>query len=224
MDHKSRSSLLDRPQRSTSSASSTRTRERRSTPTRSSQYSRLRTQSSQDLSGSRSKYGRTGSKQNLSHRGRRVVQPKPNPGIIRMLIMVTVVLAGAIAAAMGLSVYTTEQTFHLQNLKNTDAALTNQIETLQRDLERKRSAAAIAEHAQDDGMVVPNIPGILESQADGTVAQTRDPDTQETRPITDVNANNAQAAEEENNAARATLVPTPSSTNSLPYGIRSSSR
>ncbi|MDO4908734.1 MAG: hypothetical protein Q3962_02630 [Corynebacterium sp.] len=166
------------------------------------------------------RYGRLGSKQQLTNRGRRVVQPKANPAVIRMLVMVTVVIAGAIAGAMGLSVYTTEQTFHLQDLKATDQTLSNQIETLHRDLEQKQASAALAQHASQSGMVVPNIPGIIQTQQDGTAAEVRAANPTETRPVTDTNsvADDAGKNAASNVATSPTAVTAPSA--GLPYSRR----
>ncbi|MDO4911108.1 MAG: hypothetical protein Q3972_05140, partial [Corynebacterium sp.] len=167
------------------------------------------------------RYSRLGSKQQLTHRGRRVVQPKANPAVIRMLVMVTLVIAGSIAGAMGLSVYTTEQTFHLQDLKATDATLTNQIETLHRDLEEKQAAAALAQHASQSGMVVPNIPGIIQTQQDGSVAEVRAANPTETRPVADTNAVADDAGKNAASSVAAnvtTAVTAPSA--GLPYSRR----
>lgn len=129
---------------------------------------------------------RLGSRQVVSVRGRRISQVKRTT-LLAKLVGISIVLAiGGVAVAMWLSGVSTQQTFHLQTLQAQDRQLSNQLETLNRDLENVRSSAELARRAGELGMEVPNQPGILAVQENGDIVETRPADLA-TRPIIDVN-------------------------------------
>lgn len=134
------------------------------------------------------KRGRLGSNQVVSVRGRRVEAPTTE--VKRRFSSVSIIalplLVIGVAGAMILSGLSTQQTFTIQQLQATDNQLSNQVETLNRDLENLQSSAEIARKASEAGMVVPTNPGIVEVQNDGTVTESRPADPA-TQSIIDVN-------------------------------------
>lgn len=129
---------------------------------------------------------RLGSRQVVSVRGRRISQVKRTTLLAKLVGMSIVLAIGGVAVAMWLSGVSTQQTFHLQTLQSQDRQLSNQLETLNRDLENVRSSAELARRAGELGMEVPNQPGILAVQENGDILETRPADPA-TRPIIDVN-------------------------------------
>lgn len=127
-----------------------------------------------------------GSGQVVSVRGRRTGNTRQTTKLARLILVVTVLLIGGIAIAMGLSAYSTEQTFRMQQLTSQEAQLGNQLETLNRDLENASAAAELARKSADLGMAIPNQPGILTVTEEGEVIEQRSADGS-TRPIIDVN-------------------------------------
>ncbi|MHA2789364.1 hypothetical protein ACXZ66_09490 [Corynebacterium sp. S7] len=132
--------------------------------------------------------GRLGSNQVVSIRGRRVETPTTE--VKRRFSSVSIIalplLAFGVVLAMVFSGLSTQQTFTIQQLQATDNQLSNQVETLNRDLENLQSSAEIARRASEAGMVVPTNPGIVEVQNDGTVTESRPADPA-TQPMIDVN-------------------------------------
>lgn len=129
---------------------------------------------------------RLGSRQVVSVRGRRISHVKRTTLLAKLVGMSIVLAIGGVAAAMWLSGVSTQQTFHLQTLQAQDRQLSNQLETLNRDLENVRSSAELARRAGELGMEVPTQPGILAVQENGAIVETRPADLA-TRPIIDVN-------------------------------------
>ncbi|QGU07813.1 hypothetical protein COCCU_09445 [Corynebacterium occultum] len=127
-----------------------------------------------------------GSGQVVSVRGRRTGNAKQTTKLARLILVVTVLLIGGIAIAMGLSAHSTEQTFRMQQLVSQEAQLGNQLETLNRDLENASAAAEIARKSAEMGMAIPNQPGILTVSGNGEIIEQRSADGS-TRPIIDVN-------------------------------------
>ncbi|WP_018297087.1 hypothetical protein [Corynebacterium lubricantis] len=134
------------------------------------------------------KRGRLGSNQVVSVRGRRVEAPTTE--VKRRFTSVSIIglplLAIGVALAMIFSGLSTQQTFTIQQLQATETSLSNEVETLNRDLENLQSSAEIARRASDAGMVVPVSPGIVEVGNDGAVTESRPADP-ETQSIIDVN-------------------------------------
>lgn len=129
---------------------------------------------------------RLGSRQVVSVRGRRVSELKQT-SLLAKLISVAIVLAiVGVAVAMWLAGLATQQTFQTQLLQTQDKQLSNQLETLNRDLENVRSSAEIARRAGELGLVLPAQPGILAVQENGEIVEQRPADVA-THPIIDVN-------------------------------------
>lgn len=129
---------------------------------------------------------RLGSRQVVSVRGRRVAELKQTP-LLAKLFSISIVLAIAgVAVAMWLAGLATQQTFQMQLLQSQDKQLSNQLETLNRDLENVRSSAEISRRAGELGMVLPAQPGILAVQENGDIIEQRSADPA-VRPIIDVN-------------------------------------
>lgn len=129
---------------------------------------------------------RLGSRQVVSVRGRRVAPAKKASSLARVSVVAIVMLITGVAVAMWLSGLATQQTFRLQQLSSQEAQLSNQLETLHRDLENVSSSAEVARRASDLGMVVPQQPGILEAGQPGQVEELR-PAGPGTSPVIDVN-------------------------------------
>lgn len=170
------------------------------------------------------KTGRTGSKQVVSVRGRRVVAPKADPVVLRFVVTVIVVLAAGVAAAMGLSGVTTQQTFVIEQLKGQEKQLDNRIESLTRDVEQVRASADVARRASEHGMVVADQPGIITVDPSGVVTVVRMPDPTATRPVIDVNGSPVQPAmtsSDPDEIARIqdSVVPSPRESRITPGGI-----
>ena len=130
---------------------------------------------------------RLGSKQVVSNRGRRVVQPTRVTGLFARLSFIAIgLLIAGVAAAMWLSGLSTSQTFKIQELTAQESMLDNQLETLNRDLENVRSASDIARRAHEARMGIPVQPGVVEVDADGNVEQKREA-TPDMESVIDVN-------------------------------------
>lgn len=134
------------------------------------------------------KRGRLGSKQVVSVRGRRVTEPtteaKRRFSTVSFIAIPLLIIG--VVLAMVLSGMSTQQTFALQELQTREQQVSNEVETLNRDLENLQSSAEIARRANEAGMVVPADPGIVEVENDGTVSESRAAGT-ESHPIIDVN-------------------------------------
>ena len=130
---------------------------------------------------------RLGSKQVVSKRGRRVVQPTRVTGLFARLSFIAIgLLIAGVAAAMWLSGLSTSQTFKIQELTAQESTLDNQLETLNRDLENVRSASDVARRAHEAKMGIPVQPGVVEVGPDGNVEQKREA-TPDMESVIDVN-------------------------------------
>lgn len=130
---------------------------------------------------------RLGSKQVVSNRGRRVVQPTRVTGLFARLSFIAIgLLIAGVAAAMWLSGLSTSQTFKIQELTAQESMLDNQLETLNRDLENVRSASDIARRAHEARMGIPVQPGVVEVGPGGDVEQKREA-TPDMESVIDVN-------------------------------------
>ena len=110
---------------------------------------------------------RLGSRQVVSVRGCRVAPAKKASSLARVSVVAIIMLISGVALAMWLSGLATQQTFRIQQLSSQESQLSNQLETLHRDLENVSSSAEVARRASDMGMVVPQQPGILEASQPG---------------------------------------------------------
>lgn len=124
----------------------------------------------------------------LSHRGRRLRTnlKKVDPRTLRFVVLITLTLVAGIFVSMFLSGVTAHQTFALKDLKAQETTLSNQVETLNRDLASASSSSEIARRASEMKMVVPEQPGILATNSQGDTVEQR-PAGDVTRPIVDVN-------------------------------------
>ncbi|NLF89757.1 MAG: hypothetical protein GX570_00180, partial [Corynebacterium marinum] len=129
---------------------------------------------------------RLGSRQVVSVRGRRVAEVKRTTLLAKLVSLSIMLAIAGVAVAMWLSGVSTQQTFQMQVLQSQDRQLSNQLETLNRDLENVRSSAEIARRAGELGMAVPSQPGILAVQENGDIVEQRPADPA-TSPIIDVN-------------------------------------
>ncbi|OLN16718.1 hypothetical protein BUE64_01925 [Corynebacterium diphtheriae subsp. lausannense] len=137
---------------------------------------------------SRSFRNTAGSRQVFSHRGRRNEAPRAAvaPANVRRVVGIIVMLVSSVAVSLYLSGISTEQTFAMTQLCANENTLSNQIETLNRDVENASSTANIARRAQEMGLVVPDQAGILLPQPEGEVIVQREPG-EKTHPVVDVN-------------------------------------
>lgn len=118
---------------------------------------------------------RLGSRQVVSHRGRRLTPVKKYQRFSRVSVVVISLLIAGVALAVWLSGLSTAQTFKVQNLTVQESQLTNQLESLNRDLEDVRSTADIANRAVENRMGVPTEPGIIAAKNDGGIDTRREP-------------------------------------------------
>lgn len=129
---------------------------------------------------------RLGSRQVVSVRGRRT-QPIRNVGLLPKVSFIAIVmLIGGVVLALALSGAATQQTFRINSLVAQDSQLSNEIETLNRDLENVSSSAELARRAQEMDMVIPQQPGILTVEETGRIVESR-PANGDVSPIIDVN-------------------------------------
>lgn len=129
---------------------------------------------------------RLGSRQVVSVRGRRT-QPLKAVGLLpKVSAIAFVLLVGGIVIAMWLSGVATQQTFKINSLVAQESQLSNQLETLNRDLAHVSSSAEIARRARELGMVVPDQPGILIVEGNGDITENRASDGT-VSPMIDVN-------------------------------------
>lgn len=130
--------------------------------------------------------GRLGSRQVVSQRGRRLTEIKKVTLFSRLSGIAIAMLITGVVLAMWLSSVSTSQTFQIQRLTATESQLSNQIETLNRDLENVRSSADVARRAAESNMGVPVAPGIVEVKENGDITERR-PAEAGTESIIDVN-------------------------------------
>ncbi|MDR7329745.1 hypothetical protein [Corynebacterium guangdongense] len=129
---------------------------------------------------------RLGSKQVVSVRGRRTAPIKSVNKLARISLLAVTMFSIGIAIAMWLSGVSTQQTFRVQGLVAQESQLSNQLETLNRDLANVSSTAELARRAGELGMVVPDQPGILAVEDSGDAVEQRPADPAAS-PIIDVN-------------------------------------
>lgn len=139
-----------------------------------------------------------GSQQVLSIRGRRVIHERVDPATIAYIVGITMVFVVGLVCTMLITGVTTNQSFRIQSLREQNQVLTNQLETLNRDLADVSSTSSLAQRANALGMVLPAQTGILVTDAEGNIIEQRAADT-ETRDLIDINgdANAAQAIADE---------------------------
>lgn len=128
-----------------------------------------------------------GSRQVVSVRGRRVAAPKADPSVVKLALTVIAFLAFCVVVTMGLSGMSTTQTFQLQKLSAQSDQLDNELETMNRDVEKARASGEVAGQAADQHMVVPQQPAVLSVAPDGAVHEDRAANHGKTLPFTDVN-------------------------------------
>lgn len=130
---------------------------------------------------------RMGSQQVVSVRGRRVTseQGKVKKSTIRFLATVLAIAGLGVGFTMYFSGITTEQSFEISKAKEQKQQLSNEIETLQRDLTRESSDASVAQKAASLGMVVPDQPGILRGDGAGNATELLAPDASKTHEVKD---------------------------------------
>lgn len=131
--------------------------------------------------------GRLGSQQRVSVRGRRIAPLRnTDPKMARWTVALVFIALAGVASVMYLSGITTDQSFQIADARERSTSLTNELETLERDVAKVQSASNIAAHAADLGMVVPAKPGVLDAQGKDVV-ERRPADGAANRPVIDVN-------------------------------------
>ncbi len=138
--------------------------------------------------------GRLGSKQVVSVRGRRVtVASETRRKFSTVTLIALPLLVAGVVLAMFLSGLSTNQSFTVQQLQNRERNLSNEVESLNRDLEDLRSSAEIAQRGSEAGMVVPLQPGIIANDGNGGVNEQRPADPGKVQKVMDVNGAPVQA-------------------------------
>lgn len=131
---------------------------------------------------------RTGSRQQVSVRGRRVVVTEQRgTGYLKVVVALVILVGIGVATAMFLSARTTEQAFALQQSQERSERLGNELESLNRDYKELSSSEHLASEAARLGMVVPGQTGVLDTQGD-RVNEVRPADGTKNSVITDVDA------------------------------------
>ncbi|MCG7254467.1 MULTISPECIES: hypothetical protein [Corynebacterium] len=139
--------------------------------------------------------GRLGSQQVVTVRGRRVAAPA-DAAKRRFSVVSSVglpLLIVGVIIAMVLSGLATSQSFVIEKLQSQERDLKSSVETLNRDLEQRRSSAELAQNAADQGMLVASEPGIVDVAADGKANTRREFDPEKNAKVIDVNSENAPA-------------------------------
>ncbi|MEY8566701.1 hypothetical protein [Corynebacterium sp.] len=130
---------------------------------------------------------RRGSRQQVSVRGRRIAAPTAaERSVVRTWVVLLLLFVAGVAFAMYLSGKTTEQSFQLSEAEETSTTLSNELESLHRDVEDASSTQRIAAEASRMGMVVPGQSGVLDVNGD-EVHEVRAADPEATLPVTDIN-------------------------------------
>ncbi|MDN5581581.1 MAG: hypothetical protein ACTH2Y_00660 [Corynebacterium sp.] len=130
---------------------------------------------------------RRGSRQQVSVRGRRVSVPTAKErSVVRTWVVLLLIFVAGVAFAMYLSGKTTEQSFQLSEAQEQSTSLSNELESLHRDVEDASSTQRIAAEASRLGMVAPAQAGVLNVDGD-EVNELRAADSGSTLPITDIN-------------------------------------
>src|SRR5699024_7159078 len=105
--------------------------------------------------------GRTGSRQVVSRRGRRLTNTTADRSKVHFAIGSIIVVVLGIVLAMVLSGLSTSQSFQLSAARQEEQRLRDGISVLERDVEFQRSTAEIARRATEMGMVNVENPAIL---------------------------------------------------------------
>ena len=95
---------------------------------------------------------------------------------------------------MILSGIATAQTFAIQKLQATEQQLANEVESLNRDLEDRQSAASLAQRADAVGMVVPGEPGVVAVDETRHAEEQRPYNPESATKIVDVNGTGSPAS------------------------------
>ena len=138
--------------------------------------------------------GRLGSNQVVSVRGRRVATTKARSKFSSLSQIALPLLVVGIAAAMILSGIATTQTFAIQKLQAREQELSNEVESLNRDLEDRRSSAALAQRADSMGMVLAGEPGVVAVNEEGHAEEQRPYNPESATKLVDVNGEGRPAA------------------------------
>lgn len=173
--------------RSYQSTRSTRTTRTSRTVERPAQRGERTISQPQALQDRRKRTGRLGSQQQVSMRGRRIA-PRDNtdPRARNLAFFMAFALIAGIVSVMWLSGITTDQSFQIADARKQSTNLTNELESLERDVSDAQSAANIAARASEMGMVVPDQTGVLNVNGD-KVDEQRPADAAKNRPVIDVN-------------------------------------
>lgn len=131
-------------------------------------------------------YGRTGSKQVVSVRGRRLTNTTADRRTFKFAALAVLFVVAVIAVAMFLSATSTARSLELDKAQQHEQNLRNQVEVLERDVAYLQSTGEIAHKASQQGMVSVNQPSILAVGPDGNVNEVR-PGDPEYRKIIDIN-------------------------------------
>lgn len=130
---------------------------------------------------------RRGSRQQVSVRGRRIAVPSAaERSVVRTWVVLLLLFVAGVAFAMYLSGKTTEQSYQLSEAESTSTTLSNELESLHRDVEDASSTQRIAAEASRLGMVVPGQSGVLDVNGE-EVREVRPADPAATLPVTDIN-------------------------------------
>ncbi|WP_296107985.1 hypothetical protein [uncultured Corynebacterium sp.] len=132
---------------------------------------------------------RTGSRQQVSVRGRRIIAlERGNPKLTRRIVLAVTVFILGVVSVQALSAATTKQSFQIADAQSRSTTLENEIESLNRDVANAKSSANIAKEASEMGMVTPKQSGILEDR-DGKIKETRPANAEDGKEVVDVNGN-----------------------------------
>ncbi|WP_296104530.1 hypothetical protein [uncultured Corynebacterium sp.] len=133
---------------------------------------------------------RMGSRQVISVRGRRVVseERRVKRTTIQFIVVCILLIGVGVGVTMYLSGVTTQQSFAIQKAKDKKTTLDNELEGLHRDVKNASSNSEVAKKASEDGMVVPDQPGIMTVNPDGSVVENRAADPSKTHEIHDINS------------------------------------
>ncbi|WP_141764932.1 hypothetical protein [Corynebacterium sp. HMSC034A01] len=138
--------------------------------------------------------GRLGSNQVVSVRGRRVATTKVRSKFSSLSQIALPLLVVGIAVAMILSGIATTQTFAIQKLQAKEQELANEVESLNRDLEDRRSSAALAQRADSMGMVLAGEPGVVAVNDEGHAEEQRPYNPESASKLVDVNGEGRPAS------------------------------
>ncbi len=128
----------------------------------------------------RQRMSRTGSRQVLTVRGRRVTPEVGDRSKFRFAALAIGVFVLGIAIAMFLSGLSTQQSLQIYEARQTESTLADEVTVLERDAEYLKSTSEIARRAAEMGMVSVGQPAVLVVAEDGTVHEVRpgDPNAQ----------------------------------------------